>query len=119
MIIVVPKVHLDGTGGHHRLSTEQLQKECLRVISFVYEPKNGFVALCERLFEKSYITRDTNEFGDVVGESKRITEKVGDIVPLRVQGLRILKNTGLEGELDDERRHYLKELNILLTGKEE
>lgn len=119
MIIVVPKVYIEGGGGYQKLTGEQLMKECLRVVSFVHDPHSGFVALCERLFEKTYYARKTNQFGDVIGDMMKINEKVGDIISLRIEGLRILKNTGLEGELDDERKHYLKELNILLTGKEQ
>lgn len=118
MIIVVPKVHLDGNGGYQTLTPEQLKKECLRVVSFIHDPQNGFVALCERLFEKTYYAKKTNEFGDTIGDTIRVNEKVGDIIPLRVQGLRIIKNTGLDDELDDERKHYLKELNLFLKGEE-
>lgn len=115
MIIVIPKVYLKD--GYQTNSPEEIKKECLRVVSFVHDHKVGFVALCERLFEKTFYERKTNEFGDVIGDSRKVTEKVGDIIPLRIQGLRILKNTGLENELDDERELYLKELNLLLFGE--
>jgi hypothetical protein len=115
MIIVVPKVHIDGKGGYQKLPDQMLEKEYLKVLSFVYEPKNGFVAICERLHKKEYQTYPVNEFGDRIGTIKKVVEMPGDIVPLRIEGLRVIKNTGLED--DPERQNYLKELHLFVKGE--
>ncbi len=108
MIKVIPKHVLDGGGGHHKGMPHEIERETMNLISVIMG-ESGYVAICERLGEKTYTVQDEYL------RSKTITEKVGDIIPVRLETLRILHSK--ENEFDkSEQIAYLKEMIMFCFG---
>jgi hypothetical protein len=107
MIKVVPKHLLDGGGGYHRGTPQEIERESCKLISVFFVTGEGYVAVCERLGEKTYRVKD-----DSLGQYKDVVEKKGDLVVLRINALRVIESN----VVDEEREAYLKEVNIMLFG---
>jgi len=109
MIKVIPKHLLDGGGGFHKGEPYEIERETMRLISVIHDGK-GYVAICERLGEVTYAVQDEYL------RSKKVVEKVGDIVPRRLETLRVLHGKETEFE-KSEQIAYLKEMIMFMFGE--
>ena len=108
MIKVIPKRLLDGGGGYHKGMPHEIESETMKLIT-VIKSESGYVAICERLGEITHTVKDE------YGRKNEIVEKVGDIIPVRLETLRVLH--GKESEFDkSEQIAYLREMLMFCFG---
>lgn len=108
MIKVIPKRLLDGGGGHNRGAPYEIERETMKLIT-VIKGDSEYVAICERLGEIKYTVRDK------YGIEREVIEKVGDIIPVTLNSIRIIRDK--ESDYDkSEQIAYLKEMIMFCFG---
>jgi hypothetical protein len=97
-----------------RYSTDLDKKtEIFKVLSFIYSEKDGYVAICRRLYDRTnLVQKQLPQNGGRVTLEREVDE-AGYVVVIKLENLRVISDPK-----EEEREKHLRDLQSLLFKKE-